>query len=95
MSDNSYGTTYAASTSPIVNPNGATACSRSSVNAVDGVAANDHIPHHSFFNYYASTSNPAHTRPASDAEIGKASRANQQMTLKISIRPLRRRTSQP
>jgi phospholipase C len=27
-------------------------------------------------NYYASTSEPAHTRPTSDAEIGKAGRAN-------------------
>src|SRR5271166_2521761 len=56
----------------IVNPNGTTGCSRSSVNAVDGVATNDYIPHHSFFNYYTSTANPAHTRPASDAEIGNA-----------------------
>ena len=62
----------------IVNPNGTTGCSRSSVNAVDGVATNDYVPHHSFFNYYASTSNPPHTRPASDAEIGNAGPANHQ-----------------
>jgi phospholipase C len=62
----------------IVNPNGTTGCNRSSVNAVDGVATNDYIPHHSFFNYYTSTANPAHTRPASDAEIGNAGPANHQ-----------------
>ena len=54
----------------IVNPNGTTGCSRSSVNAVDGVATKDYIPHHSFFNYWSTTANPSHTRPASDGEIG-------------------------
>ncbi|HVR27092.1 MAG TPA: hypothetical protein VMU26_27675 [Candidatus Polarisedimenticolia bacterium] len=53
-------------------------CSRSSVNAVVGIATNDYIPHHCFFSDYASTSNPAHTRPAIDAEIGKAGRADHQ-----------------
>ena len=62
----------------IVNPNGTTGCNRTSVNAVDGVATNDYIPHHSFFNYFSSTSNYAHTRPASDAEIGNAGPANHQ-----------------
>ena len=65
----------------IVNPNGTTGCQRSSVNAVDGVATNDYIPHHSFFNYHASTSNLAHTRPASIAEIGNAGPANHQYDL--------------
>ena len=62
----------------IVNPNGTTGCSRSSVNAVDGVATKDYIPHHSFFNYWSTTANPAHTRPASDAEIGNAGPAHHQ-----------------
>jgi phospholipase C len=62
----------------IVNPNGTTGCSRSTANAVNGVATNDYIPHHSFFNYWTSTANPAHTRPASDAEIGNAGPANHQ-----------------
>ena len=65
-----------------MNPNGTTGCSRSSVNAVDGVATNDYIPHHSFFNYYASTANLAHTRPASVAEIGNAGPANHQYDLR-------------
>jgi phospholipase C len=64
-----------------VNANGTTSCARSSVNAVDGIATNDYIPHHSFFNYYASTANLAHTRPASMAEIGNAGPANHQYDL--------------
>src|SRR5258708_5125353 len=56
----------------IVNPNGTAGCSRSSANAVNGVATKDYIPHHSFFNYWTSTSNAAHTPPASVAEIGSA-----------------------
>jgi phospholipase C len=62
----------------IVNPNGTTGCSRSSVNVVDGVATKDYIPHHSFFNYWSTTANPAHTRPASDAEIGNVGPAHHQ-----------------
>jgi phospholipase C len=65
----------------IVNLNGTSGCSRSSVNAVDGVATGDYIPHHSFFNYYASTANYAHTPPASVAEIGNAGPANHQYDL--------------
>jgi phospholipase C len=64
-----------------VNPNGTTGCARSSDNAVDSVATNDYVPHHSFFNYYASTANLAHTRPASIAEIGNAGPANHQYDL--------------
>jgi phospholipase C len=59
-----------------VNSNGTTGCARSST----GLAATigDYIPHHSFFNYYASTANLAHTPPASVAEIGNAGPANHQ-----------------
>lgn len=60
----------------IVNHDGSTGCSRTST----GLAGHtkDYIPHHSFFNYWTSTSNPAHTRPASLAEIGNAGPANHQ-----------------
>jgi phospholipase C len=34
---------------------------------------NDYIPHHAFFQYYASTINPNHTRPKSLASIGTSS----------------------
>ncbi len=64
-----------------VNSNGTTGCARSSANAVNGVATGDYIPHHSFFNYFASTANLAHTRPASLAEIGNAGPANHQYDL--------------
>ncbi len=64
-----------------VNPNGTTGCSRSSVNVVDGLVTNDYIPHHSFFNYWTSTSNSAHTRPASISEIGGPGPANHQYDL--------------
>lgn len=65
----------------ITNPNGTTGCSRSSVNVVGNFATSDYIPHHSFFNYYASTANLAHTPPASVAEIGNAGPANHQYDL--------------
>jgi phospholipase C len=64
----------------IVNPNGTTGCSRSSA-AIDGVFTKDYIPHHSFFNYWKSTANLAHTPPASVAEIGNAGQANHQYDL--------------
>jgi phospholipase C len=60
----------------IVNPNGTTGCARSSAGLAG--TTNDYIPHHSFFNYYASTSNPKHTRPTSLSEIGNAGPANHQ-----------------
>jgi len=62
-----------------VNPNGTTGCNRSS----SGLAGttNDYVPHHSFFNYSTSTSNYAHTRPASISEIGNAGPANHQYDL--------------
>jgi phospholipase C len=61
-----------------VNSNGSTGCSRSTTSAVTGVTISDYIPHHSFFNYWTSTGNPNHTRPASDAEIGHDGPANHQ-----------------
>ena len=65
------------------NPNGTTDCERST----PSTAANeqkpfiDYIPHHAFFQYWASTANPRHTRPASPAEIGHAGPANHQYDL--------------
>jgi phospholipase C len=57
-----------------VNPNGTTGCSRSSAGLAG--TTNDYIPHHAWFQYYASTANPKHTRPASPAEIGHNGPAN-------------------
>ncbi|HZU84451.1 MAG TPA: alkaline phosphatase family protein, partial [Polyangiaceae bacterium] len=57
-----------------------TGCSRAtpqSVPAATGVST-DYIPHHQPFQYYASTANLTHARPASPAEIGHAGQANHQ-----------------
>lgn len=48
---------------------------------VAGVDSKDYIPHHEPFQYYASTANPDHVRPASVAEIGHAGPANHQYDL--------------
>jgi len=64
-----------------INPNGTTGCLRSTKSNITGVTEQDYIPHHSFFNYYASTANYAHTRPASVAEIGNDGPANHQYDL--------------
>jgi phospholipase C len=56
------------------NPNTTTGCARSSTGLAG--TTKDYIPHHAWFQYYASTANPKHTRPASIAEIGHAGPAN-------------------
>ncbi len=61
----------------LTNANGTTGCSRSSVSAYTGTQT-DYVPHHSFFQYFATTQNLNHTRPASNAEIGHAGAANHQ-----------------
>ncbi len=63
----------------ITNPNGTTGCKRSSpATPANAGPTADYIAHHSFFNYFASTANPMHTRPASVSEIGNAGSANHQ-----------------
>jgi len=62
-----------------VNPNGSTGYTRTST-GLSGTTG-DYIPHHSFFNYWSSTANPTHARPASLAEIGHAGPANHQYDL--------------
>lgn len=55
----------------ITNPNGTTGCSRSSpATPANGGPTADYIPHHAFFQYFASTANPRHTRPNSPANVG-------------------------
>jgi phospholipase C len=61
----------------IVNSNGTTGCGRTTT-APFGGTETDYVPHHSLFNYWASTANPTHARPASIAEIGNAGPANHQ-----------------
>ena len=62
----------------ITNPNGTTGCLRSTKSNITGVTEQDYIPHHSFFNYFASTSNYSHTRPNGVSEIGNDGPANHQ-----------------
>ena len=52
------------------NPNGTSGCKRSTDSAVVGHKVTDYIPHHNWFQYYASTANPTHARPSSVAAIG-------------------------
>src|SRR5262249_19390122 len=57
----------------IVNPNGTTGCARQTNPTAPGTPAFtsvDYIPHHAWFQYYASTRNPTHARPSSVAAIG-------------------------
>lgn len=52
------------------NPNGTTGCVRSTVSPNTSRTVRDYTPHHAWFQYYASTQNPQHTRPSSVAMIG-------------------------
>jgi phospholipase C len=62
----------------ITNANGSTGCARSTTSAITLSKKADYIPHHQPFQYYASTANPLHVRPASIAEIGHKGPANHQ-----------------
>ena len=52
------------------NANGSTGCKRSTVSPNTSRAVTDYIPHHAWFQYYASTANLKHTPPSSVAMIG-------------------------
>lgn len=54
-----------------VNENGTTGCRRSSISPWTKVLKRDYVPHHEPFQYYRSTANPKHVRPASPAVVGK------------------------
>ncbi len=62
----------------VTNSNGTTGCKRSTTSAITTITKVDYIPHHQPFQYYASTANPTHIRPASIAEIGNQGPANHQ-----------------
>jgi phospholipase C len=53
-----------------INDNGSTGCGRSTVSQVVGGAVGDYVPHHIWFQYYQSTSNPNHLATDSVASIG-------------------------
>ena len=52
------------------NGNGTTNCKRSTLSTVVGAATADYVPHHAWFQYYQSTANFTHARPASLAAVG-------------------------
>jgi phospholipase C len=54
----------------IVNPNGSTGCNRASSSPIVEGLQGDYVPHHTPFQYYASTANPTHARPTSTQTIG-------------------------
>lgn len=52
------------------NRNGTTGCKRSTHSTVVGANVVDYIPHHNWFQYYATTANPTHARPHALVDIG-------------------------
>ncbi len=52
------------------NSNGSTGCKRSTYSATVAQNVTDYIPHHNWFQYYKSTSNPTHARPSTTLAIG-------------------------
>jgi phospholipase C len=59
-----------------VNVNGTTGCARSTFSSVLGGNQTDYVPHHMWFQYYATTSNPTHLRPSTTAAIGSSLEAD-------------------
>jgi phospholipase C len=58
------------------NADGSTGCKRSTHSAIVGAKVVDYIPHHAWFQYFPSTSNPKHERPSSIEAIGSALQAD-------------------
>jgi len=52
------------------NADGSTGCKRQTYSSVVSETVADYIPHHNWFQYFASTANPTHARPTSTAAIG-------------------------
>ncbi len=62
----------------VTNANGTTGCKRSTTSTITGGTKADYIPHHEPFQYYKSTANLTHARPASVTSIGQTDAANHQ-----------------
>jgi phospholipase C len=65
-----WGSFYGGFNLQTINNNGTTGCKRSTVSQVVGGAVTDYIPHHIWTQYFQSTANPNHLRPASTKAIG-------------------------
>jgi phospholipase C len=66
---------------------GDTTCAQTHTN-IGGASVADYIPHHAFFQYWASTQNPKHMPPSSIANIGKTDQANHQYDLSMFFKAL-------
>ncbi len=53
-----------------INTNGSTSCTRSTHSEITNITVRDYVPHHEPFQFYASTANPRHRRPASATTVG-------------------------
>lgn len=53
-----------------VNTNTTTGCTRSTYSSTVAETVADYVPHHAWFQYFTSTSNPTHARPSSVAAVG-------------------------
>ena len=60
----------------LTNSNSTTGCARSTIATAVGAATADYIPHHNWFQYYASTANYTHARPARLGDIGFSFQTN-------------------
>jgi phospholipase C len=62
----------------VTNANGTAGCNRLTQPTAAGSTgpSTDYIPHHAWFQYYASTSNPTHARPSSIAAIGSSKKTD-------------------
>jgi phospholipase C len=58
------------------NANGSSGCGRSTFSPVVKKAVTDYIPHHAWFQYYRSTSDPGHARPSSIRAVGHTLQAD-------------------
>ena len=54
----------------LTNPNGTANCARSTMSPFTGFTMTDYIDHHEPFQYYATTANLNHTRPAAPTTVG-------------------------
>ena len=52
------------------NANGTTGCTRTTYSSILAGNSTDYVPHHAWFQYFATTQNLAHTRPTSTALVG-------------------------
>jgi len=56
---------------------------------IGGVEVQDYVPHHDPFQFYASTANPKHLPPTSEAAIGRTDQANHQYDLSLFYETLK------